>query len=243
MGDGDATFSSGHNRPRFKFENHIKEYPLFKSIMEYFQSGNIIIKKSRKNRINSNQMVTLEYYNIHFLKNVIIPLFSNFVGSELKDKQNKFNLLNSKKEKDFYLWSILVNIYYYGYNTIPEGDSLIRDITNYLNKLSTHKKSTNFISTEINLTDFNEKYNLLSNIPSPYTIKDGIRFYRNTLKLVSDKIKIVAYHDLNNKFVFSSISECSRILQIQRDIIKKYLLNGKIYISPRGHYSFKFYHS
>ena len=241
--DGDATFSYGHNRPRFKFENHVKEYPLFKSIMEYFQSGNVIIKKSRKNRINSNQMVTLEYYNIHFLKNVIIPLFSNFVGSELKDKQNKFNLLNSKKEKDFYLWSILVNIYYYGYNTIPEGDSLIRDITNYLNKLSTHKKSTNFISTEINLTDFNEKYNLLSNIPSPYTIKDGIRFYRNTLKLVSDKIKIVAYHDLNNKFVFSSISECSRILQIQRDIIKKYLLNGKIYISPRGHYSFKFYHS
>ena len=246
--DGDATFSSGHNRPRFKFENHVKEYPLFKSIMEYFQFGNINIIKPRKNRINSNQMVTLEFNNIHFLKNVIIPLFSSAVVSELKDKQNKFNLLNSKKEKDFYLWSILVNIYYYGYNTIPEGASLARDLQNHLNKVSNNKKSTKFISTEINFTglDFNERYNFMSNIPSPYTIKEGIRFYRNTLKLVSDKIKIIAYRlddGLNNKFVFSSISECSRILHIERYIIKKYLVNGEIYITKQGHYSFKFHHS
>ena len=59
-----------------------------------------------------------------------------------------------------------------------------------------------------------------------------------------DKNKIIAYRlddGLNNKFVFSSISECSRILHIERYIIKKYLLNGEIYISPRGHYSFKFH--
>ena len=244
--DGDATFSSGQNRPRFKFENHVKEYPLFKSIIEYFQFGSINIIKPRKNRINSNQMVTLEFNNIHFLKNVIIPLFSSAVVSELKDKQDKFNLLNSKKEKDFILWSILVNIYYYGYNTIPEGASLARDLTNHLNKVSTNKKSRKVISTDLNLTgiDFFERYNLLSNIPSPYIIKEGIRFYRNTVKLVCDKNKIIAYRlddGLNNKFVFSSISECSRILHIERYIIKKYLLNGEIYISPRGHYSFKFH--
>ena len=244
--DGDATFSSGHNRPRFKFENHVKEYPLFKSIIEYFQFGSINIIKPRKNRINSNQMITLEFNNIHFLKNVIIPLFSSAVVSELKDKQDKFNLLNSKKEKDFILWSILVNIYYYGYNTIPEGASLARDLTNHLNKVSTNKKSRKVISTDLNLTgiDFFERYNLLSNIPSPYIIKEGIRFYRNTVKLVCDKNKIIAYRlddGLNNKFVFSSISECSRILHIERYIIKKYLLNGEIYISPRGHYSFKFH--
>ena len=32
--DGDATFSAGHNRPRFKFESHVKEFKLFKAIKE-----------------------------------------------------------------------------------------------------------------------------------------------------------------------------------------------------------------
>ena len=116
--DGDATFSAGQNRPRFKFENHVKELPLFKSILEYFQSGNINIINPRKNRIDSNQMVTLEFHNIHFLKNVIVPLFSFNL--------NGFKLLNSTKVKDFNDWVILVNIYYYGYHTIPEGASLAR---------------------------------------------------------------------------------------------------------------------
>jgi hypothetical protein len=35
------------------------------------------------------------------------------------------NILQSKKVKDFYDWSRLVNIYYYGYHTLPEGISLI----------------------------------------------------------------------------------------------------------------------
>ena len=86
-----------------------------------------------------------------------------------------------------------------------------------------------------------QKVRVLSDNPSPYTIKDGIRIYRETLKLVADKLKIIAINIKNNEFVFSSISECSRILHIERYIIKKYLLNGEIYISPRGHYSFKFH--
>ena len=246
--DGDATFSHSKNRPKLKFENHVKETPLFKSIIEYFQFGNINIIKSRKNRINSNQMVSIEFNNIHFLKNVIIPLFSSPALSEVKDKQNKFNILNSKKEKDFHLWSILVNIYYYGYQNISEGASLINIITTHLNRVSTNKKSSKFISTDLNLTrlDFIKKYELLSKIPSPYTIKNGIRFYRNTEKLVSDKIKIVAccMDDASkNEIIFTSISECSRILQIDRYIIKKYLVNGEIYNAKCGHYSFKFIHS
>ena len=216
--DGDATFSVRNNRPRFKFENHVKELPLFKAIIEYFQYGKINISNTRKNRINSNQTVTLEFNNIHFLKNVILPLFLE-------------GLLNTKKEKDFIKFSILVDIYYYGYHTIAEGESLAREITSYLNKLSTH--SPNLIGYQ----DFNEKYKLLSKIPSPYTIKEGVRFYRNTLKLVSDKIKILAIDHLNKEFVFSSISECSRILQIERVIIKNCLLSGEIACG----YRFKFH--
>lgn len=263
--DGDATFSAGKMRPRFKFENHVKELPLFKTILEYFQYGHINITNSRKNPKNSNQMVTLEFNNIHFLKNVIVPLFSS--------KLNEFKLLNSKKEKDFNDWVILVDIYYYGYHTIPEGASLAKEITTKWNnfRLSSHQTlksgaKTVFNSSDMNLIsvlatskighsvkdekikqttlpliphyiDYTEKYKLLSKIPSPYTIKNGVRFYRNTLKLVSDKLKIIAIDHFNNEFVFSSISECSRILQIERYNIKKYLLNGEIY----KNYKFKFH--
>lgn len=216
--DGDATFSVRGSRPRLRFENHYKELPLFKAIIEYFQYGKINISNTRKNRINSNQTVTLEFNNIHFLKNVILPLFLE-------------GLLNTKKEKDFIKFSILVDTYYYGYHTIIEGESLAREITLYLNKLSSH--SPNLTSYQ----DFNEKYKLLSKIPSPYTIKEGVRFYRNTLKLVSDKIKIIAIDHLNKEFVFSSISECSRILQIERYVIKNHLLSGEIVAG----YKFKFH--
>ena len=79
---------------------------------------------------------------------------------------------------------------------------------------------------------------MLSNIPSPYIIKEGIRFYRDTAlrKLVSDKVKMIVIDPLNKELVFSSISECSRILQIERYKIKKYLVNGETY----KNYKFKF---
>lgn len=211
--DGDASFSARLNRPVFKFENHVKELPLFRVIEDYFQFGN-----TRTTGNKSTQMVILEFNNIHFLKNVIVPLFT------------RTKLLNSKKKKDFNDFCVLVNIYYYGYHTIAEGESLAREIISNWNnfRLSTYK--TPFI-------DFNKKYQILSNIPSPFIIKDGgLRFYRDTLNLVSDKVRITAIDHLNNELVFSSISECSRILQIDRYNIKKYLLNGQIY----KNYRFKF---
>ena len=54
---------------------------------------------------------------------------------------------------------------------------------------------------------------------------------------MSDKLKIIAIDIKNNEFVFSSISECSRILKIERYNIKKYLLNGEIF----KNYRFKFH--
>jgi hypothetical protein len=94
---------------------------------------------------------------------------------------------------------------------------------------------------EHSFIDFNEKYEKLSKLPSPYVIKEGgLRFYRNTFKLVPDKIKIMAIdqrlNNNNNRLNFSSISECSKILHISKLNIKKYLLNGEIY----KNYKFKF---
>jgi hypothetical protein len=239
--DGAGSFSITQNNPRLKFENHVKELPLFNSIAEFFKSGNVNITNPRKNRINSNPTVTLDYTNIHLLKNVVVPLFST--------KLNEFKLLNSKKEKDFNDWAILVDIKYYGYHNIPEGVSLFKEIISQWNnfRLSTNAElgSDGLIPTTAeqeklvnpNLIDFNEKFRLLLNIPAPYIIKDGIRFYRDTLNLVSDKIKIVSNDSLNNESVFSSISECSRILQLDRAKIKNCLINGGIY----KNYKFKFH--
>lgn len=57
--DGDATFSANLNRPRFKFENHVKELPLFTAIVKYFKYGDIIKLDARRYRINSSEMVYL----------------------------------------------------------------------------------------------------------------------------------------------------------------------------------------
>ena len=141
---------------------------------------------------------------------------------------------------------------------MPEGAFLAKEIISQWNnfRLSSNKivessADAQFNSADLKLSreeqaplvnnphfiDFNEKYKLLSANPSPYTIKDGIRFFRNTLNLVSDKLKIMAIDSKNNEFVFPSISECSRILKIERYNIKKYLLNGEIY----KNYRFKFH--
>lgn len=71
--DGDGSFSSNKHVPRLKFENHEKEFELFKSIKEYLNAGNLTIVPGRKNVLTSNPMVVLEINAIHVLKNVIIP--------------------------------------------------------------------------------------------------------------------------------------------------------------------------
>jgi hypothetical protein len=51
---------------------------------------------------NTSPKVIFEITQIHILKNIIVPFFS------------EKNVLLSKKLKDFYDWAIIVNIYYHG---------------------------------------------------------------------------------------------------------------------------------
>jgi hypothetical protein len=60
-------------------------------------SANLIITPPRKNRPVSNPTVVLEINNIHVLKNVMEPLFSEKVTK----KGSKLRILQSKKFKDF----------------------------------------------------------------------------------------------------------------------------------------------
>jgi hypothetical protein len=86
---------------------------------------------------------------------------------------------------------------------------------------------------------FEKKYKILSAIPSPYEVKDGIRYIRGTLNLVPEKFKILVVDELNNELVFSSISECSRVLKIDRAKIKFCLINGEVYHVHGKFFKFK----
>ena len=222
--DGDGSFSIGNNAPRLKFENHIKELELFKRIKEFLNlsSANLNIIPPRKNRINSSTMVVFEINKIHVLKNIIVPLFS------------KFNILQSKKLKDFNDWSILVNIYYFGYHLLPEGIYIINEIKNRWNnfrlstfeKLNKNEKIITFSAFELS---FENKLNNLFLLPTPYEVKNGVRFIRGTNNLVSESLKIISIDIYNKKSVFSSVTECSKALHIDRSKIKKCLLTGEKY--------------
>lgn len=73
------------------------------------------------------------------------------------------------------------------------------------------------------------KFKTLFSLSSPYEIKNGIRFMRGTNNLVSEGLKIIAIDILNNKSIFSSISECSIAINIDRSKIKHCLFTGEKY--------------
>jgi kynurenine formamidase len=64
-------------------------------------------------------------------------------------------------------------------------------------------------------------------LDSPYETKQGVRYYRNTNKLVSEATSIVAIDSDNNKTVYKSLSDCARNLKIGRHKIKYCLSTGE----------------
>ena len=138
---------------------------------------------------------------------------------------------------------MIVNINFYGYQKMEEGIKLIEKIKTKLNKLSTHKKNlknkeiidTLFLFIKKVELEFNNLFSLIS----PYEIKDGIRYLRNTNNFVSTGLRILCInHNNNEKQIFSSISKCSEVLKIDRTYIKKFLLNKEKY----KNYTFHFFY-
>jgi len=208
--EGDATFSTNNLVPRLKFENHIKELELFKSILIFLKKGNM--------SISSRKTVVLEINNIHVLFNIILPLYSNY--------------MITKKLIDYSDWSNIVKIYYYGYHNLSEGIELINLIKSQINNNRLSRNSEMKIDQNIIL----DKLNYLFSLPSPYEIKDSIRFIRGTNNLVSEKLNIIVKDINGNTQYFDSISDCNLQINISRKIIKQYLITGTSY---KG-YIFKF---
>jgi hypothetical protein len=70
----------------------------------------------------------------------------------------------------------------------------------------------------------------LYKLDSPYEIKDGVRYYRNSDKLVSEGVSIIVIAiDSGNKTVYSSFTDCAKSLRIGRKKIKYCLNTGESY--------------
>jgi hypothetical protein len=119
-------------------------------------------------------------------------------------------------------------LYSFGYLLLPEGKLLITEIKNSWNNF---RLSTHYLNNKKNLSinsNFEVKFKTLFSLSSPYEIKNGIRFMRGTNILVYEGLKIIAIDNHKNNYIFSSISECSIAINIDRSKIKHCLLTGPL---------------
>ena len=218
--DAEATFSTNKYVPRFKLENHIKELELYNKIKEFLNVGNVLFTLPRVDRVNSNPTIVLEINKVRDIREDLIPLLYD----------NEDILLKTLKAQDFSLWLNLVDIYYRGYHTTLEGKYLFDAIKLHINKYR--------LTTNTNLCDNNSKISLLEIekllsklylLESPYEIREGVRYYRNTTRLVSESIKFAVIDQKNNRNIYDSMSECAKDLKISRKKIKECLSTGETY--------------
>jgi hypothetical protein len=82
----------------------------------------------------------------------------------------------------------------------------------------------------ISITKINDLLKKLYLLDSPYEIKGGIRYYRNTNKLVSEATNIVVINNVDKSSItYNSMSDCAISLNISRNKIKYCLTIGKSY--------------
>lgn len=218
--DGEGTFSTNKYVPRFKLENHVKEIELFHRIKEFLKVDNTLLVSKRVDRENSHPTIILEINKIKEIKDKVIPIVYN----------NSTLLLKSLKSKDFLLWLKLIDIYYKGYHTISEGKYVFDAIKLHINK---YRLTTNFSLLEnkqqLSISEIDNLLLKLYLLNSPYVIKQGVRYYRNTNNFVSEGVNIVVIDNKKNKTVYKSLTECANKLNIGRKKIKLCLDKGESY--------------
>jgi hypothetical protein len=218
--DAEGSFSTNKYVPRFKLENHFKELELYNKIREFFNVGNVLFTLPRVDRVNSNPTVVFEINKVQKIRDNLLPLLYD----------NNSILLKTLKAQDFGLWLKLVDLYYKGYHTTLEGKYIFDAIKLHINKYR--------LTTNTNLSDNNCRISLLeierliSKLylqESPYEVRKGVRYYRNTTRLISESIKIAVIDEKKNRNIYDSISECAEDLKLSRKKIKYCLRTGEIY--------------
>lgn len=231
--DGEGTFSTNRSKPRFRIENHIKELELYNKIKAFVNVGNVLYTSTREDRVNSSPTIVLEIHKVQDLRKNLIPLMY----------ENNCILLKTLKAQDFILWLKLVDLYYKGYHTTLEGKYIFDSIKLHMNKgyknlrflraspcYAQPRLTTNVYLVNKERISILEIDNLLTTLylsESPYEIRNGVRFIRNTDKLVKGTgTKIFAIDSHNNSIVYNSIGECAKSINIPSNKIKECLNTG-----------------
>ena len=113
-----------------------------------------------------------------------------------------------------------------------EGKYIFNAIKLHMNK---YRLTTNFsLLNDVKRISVSDIENLLSKLyllDSSYEIKQEVRYYRNTNKLISEATNIIVINSKNNnnKIIYNSMSECASSLNISRKKIKYCLNTGESY--------------
>lgn len=228
--EGDGCFSFNKLVPRLSIQLNYRQEYVLKAIQEFFGGlGNVRIGKprSRVDSHSSQAMVIIEFNQIAFLRNVIIPAF-------------KALTFLSKKGKDFEDWLICVEIYFSGRHTLAEGEALILC---FKSRMNNNRLSTNPINQK-DLLISQANVEAVFKLPAPYEVRDGARYISGTDKLVPESFPVFVTYPDGTISSFSSLSKCAIALGISRKPVREYLDTGtpyKNHFFNSIHPSFKFH--
>lgn len=213
--EGDGCFSFNKLVARLSIQLIYRQEYVLKAIQDFFGGlGNLRIEKPRQkvDSYTSQAMVILEFNQIAFLRNVIIPAFKGLT-------------VLSKKGKDFEDWLICVEIYFSGRHTLAEGEALILRLKSRMNN---NRLSTNPINQK-DLLISQANIEAVFKLPAPYEVRDGARYIFGTDKLVPESFPVFVTYPDGTISSFSSLSKCALALGISRKPVRKYLDTGTPY--------------
>jgi len=213
--EGDGCFSFNKLVPRLSIQLNYRQEYVLKAILEFFGGlGNLRLGKPRErvDSFSSQAMVTLEFNQIAFLRNVLIPGF-------------KALTFLSKKGKDFEDWLICVEIYFSGRHTLAEGEALILLLKSRMNN---NRLSTNPLNQK-DLLISQANIEAVFKLPAPYEVRNGTRYITGTDQLVSESFPVFVTFPDGSISSFSSLSKCALALGISRKPVRKYLDTGTPY--------------
>lgn len=169
---------------------------------------------------------TIQFYNIDYIHNIIIPFFSKL---EFK----------TKKALDFQDFKILVSLIYQGKHLIPEGESLIYNIADRMNNnrlstnTNTNKKKLNSTSYTYSIDDI--KIKSILDLP-PLVIVDSEGRAKNTLNYQYFRTVCIIVAHISYNYTkeikilkFHNVVSCSEYFNLSYSLINSLLNKGDSY--------------
>lgn len=232
--EGEGTFGFKNLVPYFQIGQHARNLIVLDNIMAYIKSlnkgfifSNFNTKLDLSKTLNkSTDVYVIALSNIDALHDYLVPFLLSM----------KFQ---SRKSVDFIYWCLAIHLHKYGYFYIPEGKSLVLDISKSINTARYSNKPT---SVELVKLD---QINKVLSIDLPVKLRPDM----NHLVLSQKFAKLVTSRSVwvydNGKLVigspFQSYAEAQAAIGISRTsvAIRRNIDTGKLYLQRYSFYSNK----